>query len=160
MFEYEYQIFKNIPIFVYGSLLKNFWNYKHIFGEFGDLTIIKCEIENAILYHFDLGYPGIYESTNKKDTVKGELIILDNFEKDKYDKIIKNLDYLEEFNEEEDNSNNFYIRKLSKIKIIGNNKKIKFIDAWVFWCNMDIKEYNSIKIENGDWREFMKNQIN
>ena len=67
---------KNIPFFVYGTLMKNFSNHYHIFKNITNMEIKKGELEQACLYHFDMGFPGVYELKEENKTVKGELIFL------------------------------------------------------------------------------------
>lgn len=145
------------PFFVYGTLMKNFRNHNHIFKNISILDVIKGELEGAKLFHFDMGFPGIYESNNKNDNIKGELILLNELVEENYNLVMKKLDYLEGFTTDK-KPNYDYIRKKSKIKI--SQPESEFIEAWVYWCNLDLKKYENFEIEDGDWRKFMENENN
>lgn len=157
---------EKIPFFVYGTLMKNFKNHKHIFKNLKDIQIKKAELEQATLYHFEMGFPGVYKSNilnqEKNETVKGELIFLDKVKEEAYNKLIQNLDFLEGFTEEKKPDFD-YFRELTQVKVFvneGSSAKFEFIEAWVYWCNLDLNFYKNIKIENGDWRKFMEDEDN
>jgi len=151
---------KNIPFFVYGTLMKNFRNHNHVFKIIKNIEIKKAELEQASLYHFEIGFPGAYASKGINQTIKGELIFLDKINEETYDNLIHNLDYLEGFTEEKKPDFD-YVRELTQIKVSNEGRSDSyFIEAWVYWCKLDLNVYENFKIEDGDWRKFMENKSN
>jgi len=143
-----------LPFFVYGTLMQNFRNHNHMFKNFKFLKIQEAVLEYVSLYHFEMGFPGVYESENKGDVVKGELISLDKIEKFMYENLVKNLDYLEGFIEEKKPDYD-YLRKVCKVRVIKEDMSSEYIDAWVYFCNLDLNIYPNKKVECGDWKKFM-----
>lgn len=132
-------------IFVYGSLMKDFFNYNNYLK--GKVKSAKLAKTKGKLYHLgDRGYPAMVEGT---DVVFGELIEIEDFEMN-----LNSLDGLENYYEENSNLNE-YNRVIKDIEILDTEEIVK---AYVYQFNqknINNRKANTIYIPSGDWREYM-----
>ncbi len=89
-------------IFVYGTLLKDFWNYKRYLE--GRIKEIKPGKTYGLLYHLPEGYPALLPGNG---TVEGEIMGPVDAN------LLKSLDRLEGYSEWR--SNNLYVRDKKKV---------------------------------------------
>lgn len=136
-------------IFVYGSLMKDFFNYK----KFLDGKVIKVEMAyvKGSLYHLqNKGYPGFIEEGN--DYVYGEIITYKAG-----DDLVKGLDLLEDY------SGVFHIENAynrCKTKVFNMEEAIfEELDVYVYnpkaSCNL---KDNRLYLNEGSWRRYMENK--
>lgn len=133
-------------IFVYGSLMKDFFNYK----KFLEGKVIKVEMAyvKGSLYHLkNKGYPGFIEEGN--DYVYGEII---TYKTD--DDLVKALDLLEDYSGVY-HIENAYNRCKS---MVFNMEEANFeeLDVYVYnpkaTCNL---KDNRLYLNEGSWRRYM-----
>lgn len=125
-------------VFVYGSLMKGYWNYSRFLdGRVKSSTVGSLKGD---LYHLPQGYPALLVGEN---TVKGEVIEID-------DETLRALDFLEGYYGE--GKNNLYYRAEVCVQAQGENML-----CWTYFYNdEEYAQSHGIKILNGDWKEFME----
>lgn len=135
-------------IFVYGSLMEGFFNYKKIF----DSKVLKIEMAyvKGSLYHLkNKGYPGFIEEG--EDYVYGEII---SYKSD--EDMVKILDLLEGYSGVFDDENPYNRCK----KQVFNMEETIFevLDVYVYnpkaSCNL---KDNRFYLNEGSWRCYMEN---
>jgi gamma-glutamylcyclotransferase (GGCT)/AIG2-like uncharacterized protein YtfP len=134
-------------LFVYGSLMENFFNYKYI----KDKVIYRkyARTKGKLFHQVEKGYPAMIEG---QDFVYGELIKLDD-----WDNTIKLLDKLENYFGER-NPENEYNRVVICVETLDDKKTYK---AFAYSFNLkDSKNFlaKNVYIQNGNWREFIEKQ--
>lgn len=132
-------------IFVYGSLLENFFNYnKYLKGKV--LKRSYARTKGKLFHQIDKGYPAMIEGD---DFVYGELLEIDD-----WDNTVIELDKLENFYGE-DNVNNEYNRVLLQIEQLEDSS---VISSFVYMYNCKDKQALEKEkyIPYGNWRTFMK----
>ncbi|WDC85319.1 gamma-glutamylcyclotransferase [Caloramator sp. mosi_1] len=141
---------RNKKLFVYGSLMEGMFNYKKYLE--GKVISRKNAKTKGELYHLkNKGYPAMIEGNNY---VYGELIEIIDF-----DNVIKDLDMLEGYYGE-GNRNSEYIRKVVVVENVEDNK-IEYAYAYMYNLNNDVDFYkNTIYIEQGSWKNFIKEMQN
>ena len=128
-------------VFVYGTLMENFWNHKrYLEGRINRITPGKIQ---GLLYHLPEGYPALIPGDG---IVKGEII------EPVDEKLLKSLDRLEDYRE--GRSNNLYVREIKNILTEDG----KNMTCWVYiYTDERYARENGILVQNGDWRKFMEN---
>lgn len=137
---------KERKIFVYGSLMEGFFNYKK-YLEGNVLSKENASIEGKLYDMPHKGYPAVI---NGPDTVYGELYTLKDFNKN-----LEALDKMENYFGEND-PNNEYNRIIVSVTLESGEKE----DAYMYFYNLESSsdfKNNSIYIAHGDWR---KHKIN
>lgn len=132
-------------IFVYGSLLEDFFNYnKYLKGKV--LKRSYARTKGKLFHQIDKGYPAMIEGD---DFVYGELLEIDD-----WDNTVIELDKLENFYGE-DNANNEYNRVLLQIEQLEDSS---VISSFVYMYNCKDKQVLEKEkyIPYGNWRTFMK----
>jgi len=132
-----------LPVFVYGSLRKGFWNYEALL-QGNTVKEVRAEIVGNLHEAYAGGFPALLEGSH---LVKGELMYLDGF---KYDILMRRLDRLEGY-KEYDLENSMYIRECRTVWDSVNDKEVK---AWVYIWNRKIV---GKLIESGCYAEHKKN---
>ena len=131
-------------LFVYGSFMEGFFNYKKSL-EGNVISRIPGRVR-GLLYHQRLkGYPAMIPGSG---WVHGEFLELNDF-----DKIIPLCDEIEEYFSPSHPDNN-YERKVSEVELVNGKKAL----AWIYWYvrnDLGSCENPVIPIHSGDWREFM-----
>jgi len=129
-------------VFVYGTLLKDFWNYKRYLE--GRVTRITPAKTKGLLYHLPEGYPGLLPG---EGITKGEVM-------EPVDEVLlKSLDSLEGY--VVGRSNNLYNRDVQSV-ITEDGEEIL---CWVYFYNNEkFAKENGILVSDGDWREFLKSR--
>lgn len=129
-------------VFVYGTLMKNFRNYKrYLEGRISRITPGKTY---GLLYHLPEGYPALLEGN---EIVEGEII--EPVDK----KLLKALDRLEDY--VEGRSSNLYERKIREILTEDGEK----VTCWIYiYTDERYAKENGILIPDGNWRKFMENR--
>lgn len=137
---------KERKIFVYGSLMEGFFNYKKYLE--GNILSKEKGIIKGKLYDMPLkGYPAVIKGT---DVVHGELYALKDFNKN-----LEALDKMENYFGE-GNHNNEYNRIVVSVTLESGEKE----DAYMYFYNLKDSndfENNAIYVSNGDWREHKNN---
>lgn len=129
-------------VFVYGTLMKNFWNYKRYLE--GRINRITPGQTYGLLYHMPEGYPALLEGN---EIIKGEIIEpVDG-------KLLKSLDRLEDY--VEGRNDNLYVRRIRDIFTEDGEK----MTCWIYIYNDErYAKENGILVPDGDWRKFMENK--
>lgn len=139
-------MFRELPIFVYGSLREGFFNYdKYLQGK------VSKKIDGKIkgkLYHMPYKkYPALLKG---EDIVYGEIMYIND-----YKDTIKALDQLEGYHGSNNISNEYEKNVVQVEEIISGNK----IECYLYAYNLNNdKEFKdkAIYIQHGDWKKFMK----
>jgi len=134
-------------LFVYGSLMQGFFNYKKSLA--GKVISNTPGRLKGILYHQNRkGYPAIVQG----DTwVKGEFIEVDDFES-----ILASCDEIERYTSA-GNPDNEYERRTSAVELETGET----VFAHVYWYarkDLGSEENPVTAIPSGDWREYMNKQ--
>ena len=138
---------KNIPFFVYGTLLSGFNNHKLVASRIQ--KIVPASITGVQLAHFTEGFPGIYPARNKAvATVQGELLFPQGGEEES---VLEILDKLEGYFGEGD-ARNEYERKM--VLAQPNDGRSAAVQAQAYFC-LRVDEWGGIPVQEGDWRRYM-----
>ena len=130
-------------LFVYGSLLEGFFNYKKSLD--GKVISRIAGKVRGLLYHQSLkGYPAMVPGDG---WVNGEFLELEDF-----DNLIPLCDEIEEYFGP-GHPDNYYERRVSEVELVNGNKAM----AWIYWyVRNDLgSSENPVIPVPGDWREFM-----
>lgn len=146
------------PLFVYGSLLKGFYNYdKYLQGKV--TSSVEAKTSGKLFHLSHKGYPALIDGN---DEVYGELIEIKD-----YEETLKQLDELEGF-KGSNNIENDYNKVLKEVEVIDmsaeggylqSNKKLK---AYVYMYNVNNplqkEEINekALYLPEGSWRRYME----
>ena len=150
----NHELSKTLPLFTYGSLMENFFNYELYLKDRIKEKPQKARMKGE-LYHLDIkGYPALLPGSQ---WVYGEVFELVDFEQD-----IQVLDQLEGFNQGVPNE---YHRE--KTTVYGWNETTQSYDrpltAYVYRYAVEHDptfEQHRILLATGDWRHYMeKNTI-
>lgn len=130
-------------VFVYGTLMKDFCNYKrYLEGRISRITPGKTY---GLLYHLPEGYPGLLPGSG---IIEGEIV--EPVDK----KLLKSLDRLEGYNK--GSSNNLYVRELRNILTEDGEE----VPCWIYiYADEKYAKENGILVPDGNWRNFMKRKI-
>ena len=131
-------------IFVYGSLLKDFWNHDRVLKN--RVRSIKKGTIQGELYHLPAGYPAITSGSN---LIHGEVCTLT------HSKHLKSIDLLEGYTG--DSNIDLYTREKRTVTFPDGSTT----ECWVY-IYMD-ESYVTQKgkyIAHGDWSKFMRNNPN
>lgn len=128
---------EQLPIFVYGSLMRNCHNYHYLAGKTSHTQ--PGRISGKLFHLVDEGYPALLKGD---DTIHGELVWLKDFH------TIANIDQLEEYWEPK-HRDNLYEREI--VQVTTNNA---VETAYVYYFAQPIERYSHIYIEYGDWKKF------
>lgn len=135
-------------IFVYGSLRSDMFNYEKLLK--GKVSKTYKAAINGKLFHLDnKGYPAVVPGDG---IIIGELMELKDF-----DKSLKELDDLENYNED-NNINCEYLRKEIEVNLKDGRKEI----AYYYEYNtkaLNNSEDKLIEIPHGDWKEYIISKI-
>lgn len=135
---------EEIKIFVYGSLRTGFFNYnKYLLGNVSKSELGKVK---GKLYHMPhKGYPALIEGD---DTICGEIMTLNNFEK-----VMIAMDEMENYYGI-NNPKNEYNRIIMDVELTSGEIE----KCYVYYYAMNDKEVfknHSVYISNGDWASYM-----
>lgn len=127
-------------VFVYGTLLKGFSNYKRFLSD--RAISITPGRTSGLLFHLPEGYPALIEGNA---TVIGEII-------EPVDRqLLKSLDWLEGY--DQGSGNDLYVRRKKSILTDDGEEVV----CWVYIYNDEKHAKESgIFIPDGDWRKFME----
>ena len=128
-------------IFVYGSLLKDFWNHDRVLKN-RVRSIEKGTIKGE-LYHLPAGYPAI---TSGENLIHGEICTLS------HNKHLKSIDLLEGYtgNEKID----LYTREKRTVTLQDGSTT----ECWVYiYMDENYVKRKGKYIVHGDWAKFMRN---
>ncbi|WP_027621719.1 gamma-glutamylcyclotransferase family protein [Acetivibrio clariflavus] len=127
-------------VFVYGTLMKGFQNYKRYLE--GKINSITPGRTYGVLYHLREGYPALLPGN---EIVEGEIM------EPVDDMLLKSLDRLEGYSER--SSNNLYIREVRNIL----TEKGQQMTCWIYiYADKKYAKENGILVPNGNWRKFME----
>jgi len=125
-------------VFVYGTLMKGFWNYKrYLEGKISRITPGKTY---GLLYHLPEGYPALIQGN---EIVEGEIM------EPVDENLLKQLDRLEGYDSRR--SNNLYFRELRSILTDSGEK----MSCWIYvYADERYAKENGSLVPNGNWRKF------
>ncbi|NLX69523.1 MAG: gamma-glutamylcyclotransferase [Clostridiales bacterium] len=139
----------NSLLFVYGSLMENFFNYKHVKDKI--LSRKYARTRGKLFHQVEKGYPAMIDGD---DYIYGELLELYD-----WDNTIKAIDKVENYFGE-GNPENEYNRVIIDVETLDDKKSYK---AYAYKFNLkETEEFyeKNIYIKHGNWREFMEKQYN
>lgn len=126
-------------IFVYGSLLQNFWNHDKVL-KYRTRSMHKGTLKGE-LYHLPAGYPAI---TTGETPIHGEMYVLS------HPKHLKSIDLLEGYTGDE--NIDLYIREKREVTLEDGSTH----DCWVYiYRNEDYVKSKGKHISHGDWGRYM-----
>lgn len=135
-------------LFVYGSLMKDFFNYKYIKNKVLERKYARTK--GKLFHQVDKGYPAMIDG---EDYIYGELLKFND-----WDNVIKSLDRLENYYGEE-NPQNEYNRVIVDVEILEEGCVVK---AFVYKVNLKDEDKfieKNIYIKSGNWKEFMEKKV-
>ena len=135
-------------LFVYGSLMEGFSNYKEILKEGRVISRISGRVRGTLYHQEKKDYPAMIPSDG---WVGGEFLKLENF-----DKQISSCDKVEDYFGP-NHQNNYYERRITEVELENGKTDL----AWVYWYVRDDlgSEQNPvIPVPSGNWREFKETQ--
>ncbi|MGF9796639.1 gamma-glutamylcyclotransferase family protein [Brevibacillus agri] len=137
---------KQLPVFVYGTLLKGFHNHALCVKPFPH-TEAKATIEGEI-YHLPEGYPGLLLGEGAE--VTGAIL---DFAPEVYEKALAVLDELETYYGQWDPRNE-YERTVVVARLAETGQEVP---VYVYrYLDHDYVRQAGTKVEHGDWRRFME----
>lgn len=126
-------------VFVYGTLMKGFWNYKRYLE--GRISRITPGRTHGLLYHLPEGYPALLEGNS---IVEGEIM------EPVDENLLKSLDRLEGYSKW--SNNNLYIREVRNILTEDGEE----VSCWIYIYTAErYAKKNGIPVPSGNWKEFM-----
>lgn len=127
-------------VFVYGTLMKNFWNYKRLLE--GRVKHIIPGKTCGLLYHLNEGYPAMLPGD---EIVRGEIIgPID-------EGLLASLDRLEGYSK--GRKDNLYHRDVRKVYTDDGKEML----CWVYiYADEEYARTNGILVPDGDWRKYME----
>ncbi|MGH4121989.1 MAG: gamma-glutamylcyclotransferase family protein [Clostridium sp.] len=135
----------NKKIFVYGSLLENFYNYNKYLA----LKVEKMNYGKVLgkLYHLkNKGYPAMIRGN---DFIYGEI-----FELYDWERTVARLDELEGYFGD-GNSDNMYNKTLIEVEVLpGKSKELAYV--YMYNCKDELELSKEIYLPEGNWRNFME----
>lgn len=131
-------------VFVYGTLMKGFWNYKrYLKGRVSRITPGKTY---GLLYHLPEGYPALLAGN---EIIEGEVM------EPVDEKLLKSLDRLEGYDKRR--SNNLYVREKRRILTEDGGEKV----CWIYiYVNEKYAKEKGILVPDGNWKKFMERRKN
>ncbi|MBI9094817.1 MAG: gamma-glutamylcyclotransferase [Sphaerochaeta sp.] len=136
-------------LWVYGSLLSGFFNYKRVLAG-KVLTCTPAKVRGILFHQIDKGYPAIVEGD---DWIYGELLELEGFFH-----VLPKIDMLENyFGLGNDNE---YDRIPSQVFVYVQGEWMAQ-QAYVYWYaqnDLGKSENPAVRVLGGDWRSYMLNQ--
>jgi len=128
-------------VFVYGTLMKGFRNYKRYLE--GRVNRIIPGKTYGLLYHLPEGYPALLPGY---EMIAGEIVAPVD------DNLLKSLDRLEGYYGKE-SRRNLYVRELRSIFTEDGEE----LDCWIYiYTNEKHAKKNGILVPGGNWRRFME----
>lgn len=144
---------ETLPLFTYGSLMQNLFNYeKHLRGKTLG-TAKKARVRGKLFHLTEKGYPALLAGT---DWVYGEVFELKNFAAD-----IDELDELEGFGQA--NQNDEYHREKQIIEIFNETTQTydqtatAYVYCYAVENDGDFTNHSQY-LANGDWRAYYETQ--
>ncbi|NLO83692.1 MAG: gamma-glutamylcyclotransferase [Clostridiales bacterium] len=127
-------------VFVYGSLMKGFWNYKWYLE--GRTSRIIPGKTYGLLYHLPEGYPALLPGN---EIIHGEVMEL-------VDKsLLNSLDMLEGYDKWSDD--NLYVRETRCVWTEDGEEML----CWIYiYADESYAKENGILVPSGNWRKFME----
>lgn len=136
-------------LWVYGSLLSDFFNYKRVL-EGKVLTCTPAKVQGTLFHQVEKGYPALVEG---KGWVYGELLELENFPQ-----LLPQIDELENYIGT--GFDNEYNRVQSQVFVYDQGEWLPQL-AYVYWYgqhDLDKPGNPAVQVPGGDWRAYMMNQ--
>lgn len=133
---------KQLPVFVYGTLRRGFYNYNAFLK--GKTINWKPALIDGAIYpvHSGGGFPCLVE---EEGVVVGELMYIDPKE---YKDVLWQLDRLEGYRENDEQSS-MYLRREREVMCNGELEK-----TWVYIWNNNHRKITTDKITSGCWKTF------
>jgi|CryBogDrversion2_11_1035321.scaffolds.fasta_scaffold109917_1 gamma-glutamylcyclotransferase (GGCT)/AIG2-like uncharacterized protein YtfP len=134
-----------LNVFVYGTLKPNQINYNAYCRD--HITEQKKVYTFGRLYYLtELGYPAMVEDTKKVKKVYGYLLSFNDLQ------YIDKLDILEDFQDNRNEKENEYQRRIIKTYTISDNSPER---AWTYLMDLTkIHYYQGVIIESGDFNDY------
>ncbi|MHC5269881.1 gamma-glutamylcyclotransferase family protein [Enterococcus sp. LJL98] len=139
-----------LPLFTYGSLMENFFNYERYLTGKTKGQARKARIQGSLYHLTEKGYPALLPA---EDWVYGEVFELLDFEKE-----IGALDKMEGYDQGQPNE---YHRETLTVFLFNEQTQAydEAISAYVYRYAVE-NDFDflthSLYIPNGDWRHFME----
>ena len=131
-------------MFLYGTLMQDFWNHDKVFKHRLRGPIVKGQLENFSLYHLPAGYPAIVAGN---DIIYGEICTLS------HSKHLKSIDLLEGYT----GNPSIDLYKREKLPIKLENGQVEM--CWVYlYINEEYVKSKGKYIQSGNWKYYMKNK--
>lgn len=141
---------KQVKLFVYGTLMKDFCNFNKYLSN--NTIDVRIAYVYGKLYHLiDKECPALIEGTDK---VFGEVITI--IEDDK-NSIVNGVDEFEKYFKD-DKRNIVYTRE--ETKVYYENGDVEMLGAYILKDRKLLSKGNCIYIPEGDWKLFIKKTIN
>ncbi|MGN7471570.1 gamma-glutamylcyclotransferase family protein [Brevibacillus sp. SAFN-007a] len=141
---------RQLPVFVYGTLLRGFSNHAICVKPFPH-TERKATIRGEI-YHLPEGYPGLLIGAEEKNEAEVTGAVLD-FAPEVYDKALAVLDELETYYGEGDPRNE-YERMIVAARLADTGQEVL---VYVYrYLDQEYARQAGTKVAHGDWRRFME----
>ncbi|WP_432774560.1 gamma-glutamylcyclotransferase family protein [Brevibacillus gelatini] len=141
---------KQLPVFVYGTLLRGFHNHAICVRPFAH-TEAKASVKGE-LYHLPEGYPGLLTGAGETNGAVVTGAVLD-FAPEVYEKALAVLDELEAYYGEGDPRNE-YERIVVDACLAETGQEVP---VYVYrYLDDDYARRVGTKVEHGDWRRFME----
>lgn len=126
-------------VFVYGSLRSGMFNYEKLLK--GKVKGLESGTVCGKLFHIEnKGYPAVICGDSK---IVGELMELKDFKK-----TLRELDELENYNEEDNNSE--YIREVVEVSLENGTKEKAYFYKYNKKADINKKD-KLLKVNSGDW---------
>ena len=136
-------------LWVYGSLLSGFFNYKRVL-EGKVLTCTHARVRGTLFHQIDKGYPALVEG---EAWAYGELLELEDFFN-----LLPQIDMLENYYGL--GNDNEYNRIQSEVFVYAQGEWMAQ-QAYVYWYaqnDLGKGENPAVRVLGGDWRSYMLNQ--
>lgn len=129
----------DIPIFVYGTLMKGFENHSML----EQYILSSCQGSIAgRLYHLKEGYPAV---TKGKDRIQGEIYWLRDM-----GKVLPALDYLEDYNQPD--TEDLYKRILCEALTSAGERVLCYVYVWAPEREAELLR-DGVYVQSGDWKK-------
>ena len=133
-------------IFVYGSLMTDFWNYNKFLKDHVIHTQ-KATITGTLYHIENKGYPAYIKEGST--SIHGEILSIDN-----YQNLIGALDCLEGYHKPID-ANNEYNRRPVPVTLLSSGHTLE-LDVYVYNHNSPRNQHDHLSlIPHGNWRKYM-----
>lgn len=159
---------ERLPFFVYGTLMTGYGNHANVVrGRFTRAT--AAALAGARIYHFDVGFPGMYRGA-ADESVVGQLL---DVPLAVYDDVLRELDALESYYAPR-HPGNMYERIAIEVAVGAGAPMVLgpaagaadtsagrgessacIVRAWAYECLLELSTISAAAVPDGNWRRFM-----